>query len=283
MHNGHHRSTRGAALAGLTVAGLAIAHAGPGLTALGPLRRRLFPRLAGLGRPDHVALTFDDGPDPASTPAFLDLLAARHLHATFFLLGSMVAEAPQLAAEIAAAGHEVAVHGWDHRYTILRSPWDVLGDLARARDAVSAASGQRPRFFRPPYGVLSSGAVLAARRLGLTPVLWSSWGREWAPGATADAVFAAVTADLTGGGTILLHDSDCTSPAGAAAAALGALPRLLDECSARGLAVGTLADHGLGQGVSPERMAASAGWPIRGDRGSPDSRNVVSRQRRPES
>jgi peptidoglycan/xylan/chitin deacetylase (PgdA/CDA1 family) len=283
MHNGHHRSPRGAALAGLTVAGLAIAHAGPGLTALGPLRRRLFPRLAGLGRPDHVALTFDDGPDPASTPAFLDLLAARHLHATFFLLGSMVAEAPQLAAEIAAAGHEVAVHGWDHRYTILRSPWDVFGDLARARDAVSAASGQRPRFFRPPYGVLSSGAVLAARRLGLTPVLWSSWGREWAPGATADSVFAAVTADLTGGGTILLHDSDCTSPAGAASAALGALPWLLDECSARGLAVGTLADHGLGQAVSPERMAASAGWPIRGDRGSPDSRNVVSRQHRPES
>src|SRR4249920_3833020 len=177
MHNGHHRSTRRAALAGLTVAGLTIAHAGPGLTALGPLRRRLFPRLAGLGRPDHVALTFDDGPDPASTPAFLDLLAARRLHATFFLLGSMVARAPRLAAEIAAAGHEIAVHGWDHRYTILRGPGAVLSDLARASDAVSGATGARPRFFRPPYGVLSSGAVLAARRLELTPVLWSSWGK----------------------------------------------------------------------------------------------------------
>src|SRR5256885_309314 len=106
--------------------------------------------------------------------------------------------------------------------------------------------GQRPRFFRPPYGVLSSGAVIAARRLGLTPVLWSSWGKEWAPGATADSVFTAVSAGLTGGATILLHDSDCTSPAGAASAALGALPWGLDECSARGLAVGTLADHGLG-------------------------------------
>ena len=236
---------RGAALAGFTVAGLAIAHAGPGLTGLGPLRRRLFPRLAGLGKPDHVALTFDDGPDPASTPAFLDLLAERHTRATFFLLGSMVARAPQLAAEIAAAGHEIAVHGWDHRYTILRSPRDVLGDLARARDVVSETTGRPPRFYRPPYGVLSSGALLAARRLGLTPVLWSSWGKEWTPGASADSVFAAVTADLTGGATILLHDSDCTSPAGAAAAALGALPWVLDECSARGLAVGNLADHGL--------------------------------------
>ena len=64
MHNGHGRMAPGAALAGLAAAGLAIAHAGPGLTAIGPVRRRLFPRLAGLGRPDHVALTFDDGPDP---------------------------------------------------------------------------------------------------------------------------------------------------------------------------------------------------------------------------
>ena len=165
MHNGHRRLARGAALAGLAAAGLAIAHAGPGLTAIGPVRRRMFPRLAGLGRPDHVALTFDDGPDPASTPAFLDLLAARRLHATFFLLGSMVARAPRLAAEIAAAGHEIAVHGWDHRYTILRGPGAVFSDLARASDAVSGATGTRPRFFRPPYGVLSSGAVLAARRL----------------------------------------------------------------------------------------------------------------------
>jgi peptidoglycan-N-acetylglucosamine deacetylase len=248
VHNGQSGIARSAALAGLTAAGLAVAHAGPGLTALGPVRRRLFPRLAGLGSPDHVALTFDDGPDPASTPAFLDLLAQRHTRATFFLLGSMVAAAPQLAAEISAGGHEVAVHGWDHRYTILRTPWDVSGDLARAQDAVSAATGQRPRFFRPPYGVLSSGAILAARRLGLTPVLWSSWGREWAAGATADSVFATAAADLTGGATLLLHDSDCTAPPGAAAAALSALPRLLDECAARGLAVGTLAEHGLAAG-----------------------------------
>jgi peptidoglycan/xylan/chitin deacetylase (PgdA/CDA1 family) len=201
-----------------------------------------------------VALTFDDGPDPASTPAFLDLLAARDARATFFLLGSMVARAPQLAAEIAAAGHEIAVHGWDHRYTILRSPWDMASDLGRARDAVAGATGQQPRFFRPPFGVLSAGAILAARRLGLTPVLWSSWGKEWAPGATPDSVFAAVVAELSGGATILLHDSDCTSPAGSASAALGALPWLLDECSARGLGVGTLADHGLGE-------EAPARWP----------------------
>lgn len=200
-----------------------------------------------------MALTFDDGPDPASTPAFLDLLAARGVHATFFLLGSMADRAPSLAAEIAGAGHEIAIHGWDHRYTILRDPFDMYRDLARARDAVSAATGRPARFFRPPYGVLSSGALLASSKLDLSPVLWSAWGREWTRGATPESVFGTVLAGLRGGATVLLHDSDCTSPRGAASAALGALPRLLDECAAQGLQVGTLADHGLDQRLAPRQ------------------------------
>lgn len=231
---------RGAA-AGL--AALAVAHAAPGITALATVRTRLFPRLAGIGRPDHVALTFDDGPDPASTPAFLDLLSARGVRATFFLLGDMVQKAPSLAAEISAAGHEVAVHGYRHRAAPLRSPWAVWDDLARARDLIGATTGTAPRWYRPPYGVLSTAALAAARRLGLTPVLWTSWGREWTPGATPRAVYETAAAGLSGGGTVLLHDSDCTSPAGAAQAALGALPMLLDDCQRAGLRVGTLACH----------------------------------------
>jgi peptidoglycan-N-acetylglucosamine deacetylase len=231
--------------AGVALAVAAVAHAGPGITALGPVRRRFFPRLSGVGQADHVALTFDDGPDPASTPAFLDLLATRHLRATFFLLGSMIAKAPRLAGQIAQAGHEAGVHGWAHRYTVLRGPHAIRDDLARARDAVAAATGTAPRFYRPPYGVLSAGALAASRDLGLTPVLWTCWGREWAPGATSASVYGTLAAGLSGGATVLLHDSDCTSPAGAAAAALAALPRLLDDCAERGLRVGPLADHGL--------------------------------------
>jgi peptidoglycan-N-acetylglucosamine deacetylase len=226
--------------------GCAVTHAGPGVTALGPVRRRFFPRLSGQGLADHVAVTFDDGPDPAWTPAFLDVLATWRVRATFFMLGSMAAREPGLAAEVAAAGHEVAVHGWAHRYTVLRGPGAVAGDLARARDAVAEATGAQPRFYRPPYGVLSAGALAAARRLGLTPVLWSCWGREWTAGATPRTVCATLTRDLAGGATVLLHDSDCTSPPGSAAAALGALPLLLEECAARGVGAGPLADHGLG-------------------------------------
>ncbi len=218
-------------------------NAAPGVTGLGPVRRRAFPRLAGLGRPDHVALTFDDGPDPRTTPAFLDLLAERRVRATFFLLGDMVARAPSLAAQISAAGHEVAVHGYQHRYTVLRDPVTVAQDLARAMDVIANATGVAPRWYRPPYGVLSAGALLSARRLHLTPVLWSAWGREWTPGATAATVHQRVSAGLSGGATVLLHDSDCTSPTGSANAALGALPGILDRCEADGLRVGSISEH----------------------------------------
>jgi peptidoglycan-N-acetylglucosamine deacetylase len=224
---------------------LAVAQGGPGITAIGPVRRRLFRRLAGFGPPGHVALTFDDGPDPASTPRFLDLLSRRDVRATFFMLGSMVAAAPGLAGEIAAAGHEVAVHGWDHRYLTLRGPAAAYDDIARSRDAIADVTGQAPAYFRPPYGVLSGGALLAIRRLGLRPLLWTCWGREWVPGATAETVSTTLSQGLSGGGTVLLHDSDCTSPAGASRAALGALPWLLDECERRGLRAGTAAEHAL--------------------------------------
>ena len=77
-------------------------------------RIRWAPSLAGVGAPGHVALTFDDGPDPGSTPAFLDALDELGWRATFFMLGRMAAAHPDLAAEVARRGHEIAVHGYLH-------------------------------------------------------------------------------------------------------------------------------------------------------------------------
>ncbi|HTT54613.1 MAG TPA: polysaccharide deacetylase family protein [Streptosporangiaceae bacterium] len=231
----------GAAL--LAAAAVAAGQGAPGLTGFGPVRRALFPRLAGLGRPGHVALTFDDGPDRGYTPRVLAELDRARVRATFFMLGPMVRADPGLAAEVAAAGHEIGVHGWDHRYATLRGPRALLDDLARSSDELARATGAVPRLYRPPYGVLSAGALAAAGRLGLRPVLWSCWGREWVPGATPGSVRATLNQALGGGATVLLHDSCCTSPPGAAGAALGALPWLLGECGRRGLSVGPLAEH----------------------------------------
>jgi peptidoglycan/xylan/chitin deacetylase (PgdA/CDA1 family) len=223
----------------------AVTHLGPGVTAIGPVRRRLFPRLSGYGDLGHVALTFDDGPDPAGTPAILDLLAERNVRATFFVLGSMAAAAPGLTREVAAAGHEIAVHGWVHHYLTGQGPRAVYRDLARARDTVAGITGQDPAWFRPPYGVLTSGALAAARRLELQPLLWTCWGREWDRGATQASVFRTLLRNLDGGATVLLHDSGQQARPGSSRAVCGALAPLLAECGRRQLAVGTVAQHGL--------------------------------------
>ncbi len=235
---------RRTAAAGAAAAGtVAAIHTLPALTSVPGLRRRLVPGLAGVGEPGHVALTFDDGPDPASTPRFLETLAAHDVRATFFLLGSMLARAPELGRDLVQAGHEVAVHGWEHRYLVLRGPTATYDDIARARDLVGDVTGRTPTFFRPPYGVLSTAALRAARRLQLRPVLWTAWGKDWSSRATPRSVLDTVRRDLAGGGTVLLHDSDCTSAPGAWRSALGALPALLDECADRGLRVGPLREH----------------------------------------
>ena len=250
------------------VAGVAVAHAGPGITALRPVRASLFPQLSGIAEADsgpadtapsvagaaadgavrarsgHVALTFDDGPDPVATPLFLDLLRERGVHATFFLLGTQVSKHPRLAADIADAGHEIGVHGWRHRYLPLRGPIATYDDLAAAKEIITATSGATPWLYRPPYGVLSTAGLVAARRLRLMPVLWSAWGKEWAPGSTPASVHATLSDGLAAGSTVLLHDSDCTSPQGSWRSALGALPLLLDECERRAFTVGPLGEHG---------------------------------------
>jgi peptidoglycan/xylan/chitin deacetylase (PgdA/CDA1 family) len=229
--------------AALTAGGLAVAHAAPALAAIGPLRRRLMPAIAGTGDPRHVALTFDDGPHPEATPEFLRLLDVAGVRATFFLLGRLVAEHPDVARAIVAGGHEVGVHGYEHRLLVKQRPAATLDDMTRATATIADVTETVPRWWRPPYGVASTAALVAARRLGLTPVLWTCWGRDWTPTATPDSIVRAVLRKLAGGGTILLHDSDHAAAPRCWEATLGALPAILTACQVRGLTVGTLGEH----------------------------------------
>jgi peptidoglycan/xylan/chitin deacetylase (PgdA/CDA1 family) len=207
------------------------------------VRQRIAPGLSGVGEQSRIALTLDDGPHPVATPRFLDLLERKGVRATFFLLGQELVRNPQLGREIVAAGHEIAVHGWTHRMLLLRGPLSTRADITRAYEYIAEVTGATPRWYRPPYGVLTTAAALTARTLGMTPVLWTSWGRDWEKSANPDRVYDTVVRGLHGGGTILLHDSDCTSVPGSWAATLGALPRILAECDHRGLKVGPLRSH----------------------------------------
>ncbi|MFD7995692.1 polysaccharide deacetylase family protein [Streptomyces mexicanus] len=262
---------RPAAAALAPVAAVAAAHIVPAATWLPRLRSVCFPRLAGLGRPDHVALTFDDGPDPRSTPYFLDALDRLGVRATFFVLGASAVRFPELTRDIARRGHELAVHGWTHSRPWLPAPGRDLAEIARAARAVRDITGRHPLWYRPPYGILTGGRWAAGRRLGLRPVLWTAWGRDWTADATPATVRATVSVDLRGGGTILLHDSDRASAPGCWRAALGALPALVVGCRDAGWEVGTLAEHAVDQdGADPiEHPRRSQERPRHAGQGAP--------------
>ncbi|GHE06672.1 polysaccharide deacetylase family protein [Streptomyces alanosinicus] len=230
--------------AALLVPAVAAAHIGPAATWLPGVRLLLCPRLAGVGPPRHIALTFDDGPDPASTPRFLDTLDELGVRATFFVLGEHVVRHPALVRETARRGHELAVHGWTHDRPWRPAPARDAEQVARTVRALRDVCGHRPLWYRPPYGILTSGRWLAARRAGLRPVLWSAWGKDWTAEATPASVRARVAADLRGGGTVLLHDSDRLAAPGCWRATLGALPGLIRDCREAGLTLGPLREHG---------------------------------------
>jgi peptidoglycan/xylan/chitin deacetylase (PgdA/CDA1 family) len=223
-----------------------LAQLAPGATRSAVVRSRM-PRLNGDGDVAHVALTFDDGPDPESTPAFLRCLAQLDVHATFFLLGRMVERSPDLARELVDRGHEVAVHGWDHRSLALRGPVSTWAQVRDGAAVVQERTGEDPRWWRPPYGVLTAAGLVSARRAGLTPVLWGAWGEDWTAHASPDSVTASLARGLRPGSTVLLHDSSCTSAPGSWRSALGALPGLVRRCRDRGLDVGPLREHRLGR------------------------------------
>jgi peptidoglycan/xylan/chitin deacetylase (PgdA/CDA1 family) len=211
-----------------------------------PAGKRFLPALNGRGRPGHVALTFDDGPDGQSTPRFLDSLARSDVKATFFLLGEMCLRYPDVTRRIVDEGHEVAVHSWDHRNHLRNLPGRRTADqLARTADLIEVQAGVRPEFFRPPYGALTTADLVVARQLGLRTVLWTAWGQDWRRDLTPDDVVDEVLRGQLDGGTVLLHDSDCTSEPGSWRATLGALPRLVTTLRDQGLEVGTVGAHGL--------------------------------------
>ena len=216
----------------------ALATAGWSVPALAPLvpplaRAMRFPTT--VGDSGTVAVTFDDGPHPQGTPAVLEILEAVGAKATFFLVGEQVRRTGSLAAEIAAAGHAIAIHCDRHRNLLRLPPRAVAEDLDRAAATIGAAS-----LHRAPYGIYSWPALAAVRSRGWTPVLWSAWGRDWARGATGASVASLVLRDLGPGGIVLLHDADDYSVPGSWRATVAALPRILDAIGARGLRTVTL-------------------------------------------
>jgi peptidoglycan/xylan/chitin deacetylase (PgdA/CDA1 family) len=151
-----------------------------------------------------VALTFDDGPDPAGAQATLDVLADRQVPATFFLNGSGLAQYPELGRKIAAAGHEIGNHTYSHERMVLVSPGFVAKEVEDT-DALIRATGYRgPIHFRPPNGKKLFTLPYYLAEHGRTTVMWDV-EPDSAGARTAEAIETEVLTRTKPGSIILLH------------------------------------------------------------------------------
>jgi peptidoglycan/xylan/chitin deacetylase (PgdA/CDA1 family) len=187
-----------------------------------------------------VALTFDDGPDPETTPQILRVLRERGVKATFFVLGEQVERHPDLLRQIVREGHTIGVHGWNHRALTLEPASAVWREIERAREAVRAASpgSEPPRLFRPPYGFKTLTMSRLASRCGCRLILWSLNPRDYRH-RDAKQVAAGFVRGLHPGAVALLHD-DARNITTARA-----LPVLLRGLSERGYRCVPLAEDHL--------------------------------------
>ncbi len=189
---------------GLGVAGFAYASHWPTSQIFG--RTLIAPR-----SPGQLALTFDDGPNPAWTPRLLDILAEHNVRATFFMVGKFAQAEPELAHRVANAGHLVGNHSWSHPDLSRTRSANVLDELTRTSDILAEIAGKPIRFFRPPFGGRRPYVLKLARQLGLIPVTWNAMTTDWSePSADkiAQNLISKIDSNQTGGyaSNIVLHD-----------------------------------------------------------------------------
>ena len=161
--------------------------------------------------PDEWALTYDDGPNPRSTPELLDLLACYNARAIFFMIGKFVREQPALVRRAHAAGHFVGNHTMSHPFLATKPMGFVAREIGDCNALLEDTLGSPVRYFRAPFGARRPGVLRFVRSLGLTPVQWNVQGNDWEP-IGVEGILAHLDADLLRargrgrGANILLHD-----------------------------------------------------------------------------
>jgi peptidoglycan/xylan/chitin deacetylase (PgdA/CDA1 family) len=169
-----------------------------------PVRREPLLRVSGGGR--TMVLTFDDGPDPRYTPAILDTLAEYDVRAMFFVCGGMAADHKDLLARMADEGHVVGNHTWSHPLLIRLKRSRIRSEMERTSDVIEEAYGERPQWFRAPYGAWNRAAFQLGAELGMEPLAWTVDSLDWTTPGTRTIV-RRVETGAAPGVVVLSHDA----------------------------------------------------------------------------
>lgn len=182
----------------------------------------------------YIAMTFDDGPSAALTPKLLDLLAARHIKATFFVIGENVAEHPEIVARAAREGHEIGNHSWSHPNFGKMSDEGVRRQLQQTDDAIKSATSKRPALMRPPYGSITAHEKRWIHdEFGYDIILWDVDPYDWKrPGPAV--VRSRILKETRPGSIVLSHDIHPGT--------IEAMPSTFDELEAKGFKFVTVSE-----------------------------------------
>jgi peptidoglycan/xylan/chitin deacetylase (PgdA/CDA1 family) len=215
------------------------------LLLLAPLEAATFSRIPTAD--PLVALTFDDGPHPGITEKLLDILKAKDVKATFFVVGRMAAKHPDLVRRIAQEGHTVANHTFYHNNLTTLPPENMDLEWKLCNDTVEGLTGKKPRFARPPGGQYNGEVIRAARRSGLRTALWTVNTADYT-GKTAQQIIRRIGRNLRCGAVILLHDGPPET--------VEALPEIIDFIRKKGYRLVSL-DEALPDGTGRDEELAS--------------------------
>ncbi|MFF7070685.1 polysaccharide deacetylase family protein [Streptomyces pseudovenezuelae] len=164
------------------------------------------PLLKVSGRGRTMVLTFDDGPDPRYTPHILDTLAEHDVRAMFFVCGEMAVDNQDLLARMSDEGHVVGNHTWSHPLLTRLSRSRIRSEMERTSDVIEDAYGERPQWFRAPYGAWNRAAFQLGAELGMDPLAWTVDTLDWTTPGTRRIV-GAVENGAAPGVVVLSHDA----------------------------------------------------------------------------
>lgn len=182
----------------------------------------------------YIAITFDDGPHPQNTPRLLEMLRARNIKATFYVIGRSVEAYPNIVQRTVAEGHEIGNHSQTHRLLSKLGDSELRNEMRSCQNAVERAAGVIPKTMRPPYGgLLTRQRQLIHSEFGLPTILWSVDPLDWKrPGASV--VTSRILSGTRAGGIVLAHDLHAQT--------IDAMPATLDGLLRRGFKFVTVSE-----------------------------------------
>ena len=189
-----------------------------------------------------IALTFDDGPYPPYTDRLLDVLKAKRVHATFFLVAEQAQQYPELVRRMTAEGHTVGLHAFRHRDFLKLTEEEKRKDLEQGKNLLRDITGKNPVYWRPPHGFRDFSVMETAAAQNLTVVNWSVIPRDWT-GIDSQEIFRRVMDKAEDGSMVLLHDGDSPGYKASRQATVDAVTPLIDSLWEKGYHLVSLEEY----------------------------------------